>query len=333
MGSSPLSRGIPYASPDYQREFATASHGVERERGIIPALAGNTTPPPGSWSPARDHPRSRGEYFDFEGVGMRNFGSSPLSRGIRLGSILRSSAVRIIPALAGNTAPASRARRSQQDHPRSRGEYPLEADLPCGYKGSSPLSRGIHAAMAALSEEAGIIPALAGNTAGVCQLSTGTWDHPRSRGEYTPFPESKPLWQGSSPLSRGIQCDQEQVARERRIIPALAGNTSSAVVMIMDRGDHPRSRGEYAIGAARELSLPGSSPLSRGIPRSLSPRVSVLGIIPALAGNTGRRRRSGAGPGDHPRSRGEYAAMLAGDVLRQGSSPLSRGIPFLSRNY
>ena len=30
---------------------------------------------------------------------------------------------------------------------------------------------------------------------------------------------------------------------------------------------------------------------------------------------------------DHPRSRGEYPAMLAGDVLRQGSSPLSRGIP------
>ena len=123
--------------------------------------------------------------------------------------------------------------------------------------------------MAALSEEAGIIPALAGNTAGVCQLSTGTWDHPRSRGEYTPFPESKPLWQGSSPLSRGILLLLSQQNAQARIIPALAGNTPSMRKARVGSRDHPRSRGEYNVTKSKLLVNVGSSPLSRGIPRLL----------------------------------------------------------------
>ena len=51
QGSSPLSRGI-----------LTLKQPFENLSRIIPALAGNTMPPPVSSSPAQDHPRSRGEY-------------------------------------------------------------------------------------------------------------------------------------------------------------------------------------------------------------------------------------------------------------------------------
>ena len=164
MGSSPLSRGIPYASPDYQREFATASHGVERERGIIPALAGNTTPPPGSWSPARDHPRSRGEYMLPWQPCPKRRGSSPLSRGILPASASSRRAHGIIPALAGNTPPSPNQSPCGRDHPRSRGEYCFCCPSRMLRPGSSPLSRGIPQACGRQEWEVGIIPALAGNT-------------------------------------------------------------------------------------------------------------------------------------------------------------------------
>ena len=92
-----------------------------------------------------------------------------------------------------------------------------------------------------------------------------------------------------------------------RIIPALAGNTRSRPGRAGEAGDHPRSRGEYGTGAQAADLARGSSPLSRGIPRWAASSAAVVGIIPALAGNTHQVQ--------HRRSETD------------GSSPLSRGIP------
>ena len=73
LGSSPLSRGI---------HFQTIRKPLGM--GIIPALAGNTTPERQSNLQERDHPRSRGEY-SADSTGPK----------VQAG---------IIPALAGNTA-------------------------------------------------------------------------------------------------------------------------------------------------------------------------------------------------------------------------------------
>ena len=70
--------------------------------------------------------------------------------------------------------------------------------------------------------------------------------------------------------------------------------------------DHPRSRGVYADG--------------------LLISVYVLRIIPARAGFTGGRRRSGSGTWDHPRSRGVYGILPALSRTEYGSSPLARGL-------
>ena len=112
-----------------------------------------------------------------------------------------------------------------------------------------------------------------------------------------------------------------------RIIPALAGNTAPPPNRLTWRTDHPRSRGEYeAIVLVRGLP-PGSSPLSRGIPDLVDSLSQFLRIIPALAGNTRRPWPWSRSRGDHPRSRGEYGAVLVVTHSKLGSSPLSRGIP------
>ncbi len=214
MGSSPLSRGI---LPERRQ--------VPGTRGIIPALAGNTGKVCGTESSPSDHPRSRGEYNAGPKFAKGPIGSSPLSRGIRVGPDPYRSRRRIIPALAGNTEFSGDDDHLQGDHPRSRGEYaehPAGGD--CG-EGSSPLSRGIHVRYVAEVGGVRIIPALAGNTSNSPAATPAPSDHPRSRGEYL-LPE--PLFlagEGSSPLSRGIRGLPGSAQPARGIIPALAGNT------------------------------------------------------------------------------------------------------------
>ncbi len=114
LGSSPLSRGILGLEPAH-----------EFERGIIPALAGNTVSTRIVAASRWDHPRSRGEYGDAARSMMGAMGSSPLSRGIPQKVAIPDGGVRIIPALAGNTLHNGSMVVHWTDHPRSRGEYRL----------------------------------------------------------------------------------------------------------------------------------------------------------------------------------------------------------------
>ena len=176
----------------------------------------------------------------------------------------------------------------KRDHPRSRGEYA------CATRGVQQVTR--------------IIPALAGNT-GLLIPTNASWrDHPRSRGEYQVSTQLRTRIRGSSPLSRGIPGLAERRQNCKGIIPALAGNTDLLRVTLLASGDHPRSRGEYVDGDDVVLGSVGSSPLSRGIPHRIAHKRVIARIIPALAGNTARRKASTRSKTDHPRSRGEYTA-------------------------
>ena len=260
-GSSPLSRGIPCSRS--QRP---------RRTGIIPALAGNTCCSRAGRPERSDHPRSRGEYVAADWALVRRVGSSPLSRGIRLGPRSVTAGVRIIPALAGNTM-----LRDESSRVRS---------------GSSPLSRGILQEPGSHLRNIRIIPALAGNTRPATPVSACTPDHPRSRGEYGDAAKSMMGAMGSSPLSRGIPRADHPILGPHRIIPALAGNTYSSDRRCCRSWDHPRSRGEYASTTNSTTTRDGSSPLSRGIPRPHPRTRRGPGIIPALAGNTSSTCRS-----------------------------------------
>ena len=174
------------------------------ETRIIPALAGNTDLLMPASKALTDHPRSRGEYEEVYDYKVSDYGSSPLSRGIRAERLQRLESPGIIPALAGNTSSLERWAATRRDHPRSRGEYYLITPGPKPPKGSSPLSRGIPANGLHDNILSRIIPALAGNTKIANPDHMSGKDHPRSRGEYPLTSDEHDEFLGSSPLSRGI---------------------------------------------------------------------------------------------------------------------------------
>ena len=237
-------------------------------------------------------------------------GSSPLSRGIRQRHTMGVRHPGIIPALAGNTPRRPSLPGRSWDHPRSRGEYNGLAGIDSYRSGSSPLSRGILCMGAVHILCRRIIPALAGNT-WVAESLARTWaDHPRSRGEYYVDLRLHICRDGSSPLSRGIPFRNGTERGARRIIPALAGNTTPQEPHTSIPRDHPRSRGEYLCGGGPRPEMLGSSPLSRGIRVGSGCCLGGVGIIPALAGNTGWCYRGLPDRWDHPRSRGEYGPWV-----------------------
>ncbi len=97
------------------------------------------------------------------------------------------------------------------------------------------------------------------------------------------------------------------------------------VGVMVDRPDHPRSRGEHDVEAVAHTLRNGSSPLARGAHFDVS-RVTLVGrIIPARAGSTRHPTRTPSTGRDHPRSRGEHVTSPVVSSMRTASSPLARG--------
>ena len=191
-GSSPLTRGKPV-----QR---CIEHSL---CGLIPAHAGKTGARAITRRPMKAHPRSRGENSDTfcgRGPGM---GSSPLTRGklrcVRLDQQLPG----LIPAHAGKTATPRRTKSLRRAHPRSRGENSTLRSPCVTGRGSSPLTRGKHAAMDANPIGLRLIPAHAGKTSYAATIVACFAAHPRSRGENEHRGGWGKLGRGSSPLTRG----------------------------------------------------------------------------------------------------------------------------------
>ena len=130
---------------------------------------------------------------------------------------------------------------------------------------------------------------------------------------------------GSSPHTRGARLRRQRGDPGIGIIPAYAGSTCPDGGFACCRGDHPRIRGEHSRlpdGARRRR---GSSPHTRGAPVPNIPSLKPGGIIPAYAGSTAARRCSWLCSRDHPRIRGEHAAVLLASSVCAGSSPHTRG--------
>ena len=152
-GSSPLARGL-----------RNTTMTVLTARRIIPARAGFTSSPSTPAASTRDHPRSRGVYTGSATDHPGHDGSSPLARGLLNVNSEKRERMGIIPARAGFTTPKERIAYGQQDHPRSRGVYPLPCSCRSLRAGSSPLARGLPSARRGFPCGRRIIPARAGFT-------------------------------------------------------------------------------------------------------------------------------------------------------------------------
>ena len=197
--------------------------------------------------------------------------------------------------------------------------------------GSSPLARGLPDSLHVLGREPRIIPARAGSTISTRFVATLDQDHPRSRGVYLRYLGRGVAGRGSSPLARGLLRSEASECRLAGIIPARAGSTPQGRSSISDRRDHPRSRGVYSLASAVLSAASGSSPLARGLPALVLVDVVVEGIIPARAGSTLFVGPQNYLSWDHPRSRGVYGAKVNSEISGMGSSPLARGLRWLTR--
>ena len=192
-------------------------------------------------------------------------GSSPRGRGIPSRTKGRPMGGRLIPAWAGNTCLARLGRGGWRAHPRVGGEYSFSVLGRRFVVGSSPRGRGIQGSPGARRGPYRLIPAWAGNTPYRGPRKRLPTAHPRVGGEYTYASPLRRSPYGSSPRGRGILPHPWQVTRQKRLIPAWAGNTPSGGTASIGLQAHPRVGGEYgAVGMLMVMS-DGSSPRGRGI--------------------------------------------------------------------
>ena len=296
VGSSPLTRG----------KLLVALSACDAG-GLIPAHAGKTPRAHQHRPRPRAHPRSRGENVRSWAVTSGVGGSSPLTRGkhpdVRAGR--RRSG--LIPAHAGKTTDRSEGHSERGAHPRSRGENPHPRLLPFPGRG--------------------LIPAHAGKTVGDGASRHPSPAHPRSRGENGIEGAKRCVTPGSSPLTRGKRACSTWRGPRTWLIPAHAGKTRCRRWCRSCRWAHPRSRGENVRAGARRVPYAGSSPLTRGKQGGCFVTGGNVGLIPAHAGKTSRRRSAPVASRAHPRSRGENRPRRLPRPCRSGSSPLTRGKP------
>ena len=272
-----------------------------------------------------DHPRACGANVGRQIIATRLDGSSPRMRGKRCIICVLNSALRIIPAHAGQTNTDNTNTSVNADHPRACGangigrtrlEYP---------QGSSPRMRGKLGVAQRRERVFRIIPAHAGQTSPSPLWGAPCPDHPRACGaNVSPRGHALSLI-GSSPRMRGKRPHRQFGGRKFRIIPAHAGQTSMGHPTVMAISDHPR-----ACGANREAFRAGtlhvgSSPRMRGKPSRSRFVLTGRRIIPAHAGQTSGLRLQSRGLSDHPRACGANNQVQALTAHCGGSSPRMRG--------
>ena len=149
--------------------------------------------------------------------------------------------------------------------------------------------------------------------------------HPRMRGErdYTARPEE--VRHGSSPHARGTQVVAAPDFRDRRFIPACAGNALLTPMYCAVAPVHPRIRGERSITSMAKAKSCGSSPHTRGTPGRRVRSDGPQRFIPAYAGNAHRLPPVVCSAKVHPRIRGERAGRAHRARRASGSSPHTRG--------
>ena len=273
----------------------------------------------------RDHPRSRGgNYFDRSGR-FPMMGPSPLARGkLVIGQVV-DRRQGTIPARAGETWRWRRTRAPARDHPRSRGGNLSGQERKHLPAGPSPLARGKQLQLDRYIDDAGTIPARAGETKRTSTASSPPRDHPRSRGGNHVLAGQRAECNGPSPLARGKLKSLPNELFMLGTIPARAGETWQCQGGGAVDRDHPRSRGG---NRATSYGVPGRwgpSPLARGKLLGIAFFQVGVGTIPARAGETRTGASSLGRVRDHPRSRGGNRDLSNCSDYDEGPSPLARG--------
>ncbi len=177
----------------------------------------------------------------------RKNGLSPLARGARHSQADPATALRFIPAGAGNTPASSVYSARSPVYPRWRGEHYYLDVCRIEDRGLSPLARGTHKLSADLKSGTRFIPAGAGNTSKNLKSKPVKTVYPRWRGEHLFDLVDNPTDPGLSPLARGTHISVINRDFRLRFIPAGAGNTAFIYAGVSLLSVYPRWRGEHQL--------------------------------------------------------------------------------------
>ena len=172
---------------------------------------------------------------------------------------------------------------------------------------------------------AGPIPACAGQP--LCTVSTLRFirAYPRVCGATLERPRSFTAVVGLSPRVRGNRDAQQQVSDKTGPIPACAGQPTPSASKSITARAYPRVCGATP-HIPFELALrTGLSPRVRGNLQNSQDAASVMGPIPACAGQPGRCYATWLGLGAYPRVCGATGIWMMADTRPLGLSPRVRG--------
>ena len=174
----------------------------------------------------------------------RKNGLSPLARGARHSQADPATALRFIPAGAGNTPASSVYSARSPVYPRWRGEHFSNLKPVGSLFGLSPLARGTLFFQEFIFLIERFIPAGAGNSCCSGAPLTDSPVYPRWRGEHraTGISNGQPC--GLSPLARGTPPETGATIPTTRFIPAGAGNSIQRSIWKLNSSVYPRWRGE-----------------------------------------------------------------------------------------
>ena len=216
----------------------------------------------------------------------RKNGLSPLARGARHSQADPATALRFIPAGAGNTPASSVYSARSPVYPRWRGEHFSNLKPVGSLFGLSPLARGTQSNRYFKWPAVRFIPAGAGNSPGDWRNNPDHAVYPRWRGELVLQRRTADGLTGLSPLARGTQSNRYFKWPAVRFIPAGAGNSPGDWRNNPDHAVYPRWRGELYPALNLEIKLLGLSPLARGTLEMTKNARRRNRFIPAGAGNS-----------------------------------------------
>ena len=256
---------------------------------------------------------------------MVRCGSSPRVRGTGQPCNIPFTALRLIPAGAGNRDGRALTLNPAPAHPRGCGEQRLPKSRQRGFSGSSPPVRGTGMRPPHIEGCQRLIPAGAGNRTDVDPRRCKAAAHPRGCGEQSAAAFACSRSSGSSPRVRGTVAPVLDDRAGGRLIPAGAGNSIVRRQTERSRTAHPRGCGEQGSRSITPGIVDGSSPRVRGTGCAGPCRDGSGRLIPAGAGNRhvhlcGCEQRPA-----HPRGCGEQFRTSPSAASKPGSSPRVRG--------
>ena len=194
--------------------------------------------------------------------------------------------------------------------------------------GLSPRVRGNRGVAFNVVPKDGSIPACAGEPRAAVSLAPKCRVYPRVCGGTLGTLADQPLGGGLSPRVRGNLHHRQPSQRQRRSIPACAGEPTSWGPKATTGRVYPRVCGGTTLGSTVISTRPGLSPRVRGNPGQVHFRGGIHGSIPACAGEPHPVGRVSSNPlGLSPRVRGNPATSLS-PLVSGGSIPACAGEPW-----